>query len=517
MKLFTLSLLVASTAAGLVVGWQLKVRGDSPGEVSSEGLVIASSRRGAVEPGGAGSEALATRQSSDTAMDLHALPAEDLYDRMALFLIEAKAEDFPAFYEEFQKRNDRNTDLNDLLFIAWTRVDPEAAIAASWGTDDFKYAYWARACHDPGAALASAKERNEGVGHAAWGIGEFHPQWLKDHWDEIPEGQRGNALQGLVKWPDTETPEATLRLLFESGNGYYESNREKTLLVFARQDPTHAYEVLKELMGDFDGYLGLGSRTLDSFIESLSRRDPGLLGEIAAVTKSPVDKNKIQLAQFKGLLREDPDSAKAMIESTPKSWLKEDLAITYASHILASDPERGFDYAVDFLKNDFSDSNRYTQIRTESGGSSSGNSNAGSEQLISSLLHIDAPALLNELIPGDGSDGVSSAFRSASSRWAGHDVGAYAEWLGEHQDRPGIYESGVPNIVSALSDKGEYEAGMEWAESIPMEEGKTNHEMRNLYTNWVHNDPEGAIAWRISDSFTGDPDHYPLPQTTETE
>ena len=218
MKLLTSSILIASATVGLVLGWQLKTRDALGNSVSIEGAEDESSRKRAAKSPEVGRMAPAARLSPDTAAVLHALPTEELYDRMALFLIDAKAGDFPAFYEELQKRSDRSSDLNDLLFIAWTRVDPEAAVAASRGTHDFKYAYWAWACHDPGGALASALAKKEGVRNAVWGIGEFHPGWLEKNWNLIPEDQRSSAIQGLLKWPNTESPEVTLRLLYDSKN-----------------------------------------------------------------------------------------------------------------------------------------------------------------------------------------------------------------------------------------------------------------------------------------------------------
>lgn len=515
MKLLTFPFLFASAAAGLILGWQLKTWVDSGEPVSSEGSGCEASRRVTVGSEGTGWDSMSSQQSADTAMALHALPTGALYDRMALFLLEAKAEDFPAFYEEFQKRSDRSHDLNELLFIAWTRVDPEAAITASRGTDDFKYAYWAWACHDPGAALAAALARNEGMMNVTRGIGEFHPTWLKEHWNLIPEDQRRNAIEGLAKWPDSETPEITLRLLAKMGLSSYFNLSEETILALTRQDPAHAYDVIKELLGDPGSY---GSRKMiDSFIASLSRYEPELLGEIAAVTKSPVYKNEIQLAQFKSLLRENSEAAKAIIESTPKGWLKEDFAIMYANHLLSADPERGFEYAVNFLKNEFTTSERFTEIKWERITVRNGTSDAGSGELINSLIRRDAPALLNGLLPDSPSNGGGEALRTASEGWASQDFEAYVNWLGGHQDNSAIYEGGVSTIVNVLKNQGEFEAGMEWMESISRGEEKTNFQMSDLYRNWVSSNPEAATAWRLSDRFKGNPENFPLPKTTEQE
>lgn len=510
-------LLLLAPVIGLAAGWRIKfqqARNASTDAPAPEASARASSPRSPVNSPPGGRTGSSDLRSSDTAADLHALPTGDLYDRMALFLLEAEAGDFPAFYEEFKNRSDRTNDLNDLLFIHWTRLDPEAAVAASRGTSDFKYAYWAWACHDPATALATAIAQGEGVGHAAWGIGEFHPAWLEENWDLIPENQRHNAIQGLVKWPDTETPEATLRLLHASKMAHYGIN-PKTLLALARQDPTNAYAVIKELSANQRDYDA--RQMMDTMISTLSRHDPRLLGEIAASTKSPIDKNKFQLAQFKGLLRNDPAAAKAMIETTSKSWLSEDLTINYAKHLLRNDPEEGFEYAIKYLKNDFKNSNRSIDIAYENGRSGRGVSSNESQSLINNLIHQDAPALLNELIPDSTSTRPGSAFQNASSTWAHQNVGAYAEWLEEHRANPAVYRSGVTHIVDSLQRQGQFEAGMEWAQTIETPEGKTNYHMKNLYRNWQRQDPEGATAWRLSDQFTGDPQKFPLPQTNEQE
>jgi len=500
MNSFTLSFLIASSVAGLVLGWQLKVRSGPDAAAIPEGPAGPLPRKRREEP--------PQPKSSDGASAVHALPTGKLYERMALHLLEAKVEGFPAFYEEFQKRTDRSVELNQLLFIAWTRVDPEAAIEASRGTDDFEYAYWAWACHDPGAALASAQDRKEGLENAVAGIGEFHPKWLADHWDMIPQEQRGLAIQGLMKWPDTQTPEVSIRLLLESNLGHFYGGESQTLLAFARQDPIRAYEMIKEVSKSAKNRAAI----LDSFIASVGRYEPGLLGEIAAASKSPVDKSKFQLGQFEGLLREDPGAARAMVEKTPTSWHKDDLEIVYASHLLVVDPERGFDYAVDFLKENGERSDNviwFLDFETTN--------NAKLRQLISNMINQDGPALLNELVPESGPVEKYSIFQHVSQAWAKQDVGSYAEWLGDHQENPEVYRAGASKIADILRAKGEFEAGMEWVQSVPVAEGETNERARSLYFDWRQRDPEGAAAWRLSDKFTDDPNKFPLPEKTQSK
>ncbi len=519
MKSFMLPFLIASAAVGLVVGWQLKTLSDFERAESSDGEVGETSKQRSGMPAYTGGMMEAPRKSTDTAMTLHALPAKDLYDRMALFLLEAEVEEFSAYYEEFQKRSDRTDHLNELLFIAWTRVDPEAAIAASRGTDDFNYAYWAWAGHDPGAALAAAKERGEGVGNAVRGIGEFHPKWLSEHWSLIPEDQRKDAIAGLVKWPNTQTPEISLRLLCDSKSDLFSQDNEQTLLALARQDPAHAYEVIKELTKSSHRFQGLAG--LDKFLASVSRHDPDLLEEIALTVKSPIDKNRVKLAQFQGLLRDDPASAKAMVDNTPASWLKEDLEVKYASHLLLADPDRGYNYSLNYLKNGIAEYQRHDEVKVEGRSQYSYHAIAGSTQLISNLVDQNAQDLLNELLPDTISENRymmrQTAFDTASNYWVQQDVGAYADWLSEQKDNTPLYRTGVSKIVNILGQRGEFEAGIEWAQSVPDLENQLANKTRQLYFQWFRRDPEGAVAWRLSDNFKGDPKQFPVPKTIQPE
>jgi len=528
MKSRTLPFLIFSAAVGLLLGWQMKTSGGFGKAVSSEGEVGGSSRKGATMPVAADGVMQAPGQSSDTAMTLHALPAEGLYDRMALFLLEAEAGDFPVFYDEFQKRTDRTDHLNELLFIAWTRVDPEAAIATSRGTEDLNRAYWAWAGHDPSAALASATNRGEGIRDAVRGIGEFHPEWLQANWDLIPENLQEVAIQGLVTWPNTQNPEISLRLLHGSKSdsfakiGILSQSNDQTLLALARQDPAHAYELVQELTGGSHHFHKSHKRTfLDHFLASVNRHEPALLGEIATFVKSPVDQNQIQLAQFQSLLRDDPASAKAMIENTPASWLKEDIEVIYANHLLAGDPDRGYDHAVHLITNGIAEFHRHTLVEAEGRSTMSYNPISGSGQLISNLLDHDAPTLLNELMPEtvveEGWMRKKTAFDTASRIWAQQDVVGYAEWLREQKDHPSVYRNGVSSIVNILENKGEFEAGIEWAQSAEDTSGLSRNRLQGLYFKWLRRDREAAVAWRLSDKFAGNSDDFPIPSVPQPE
>jgi hypothetical protein len=127
------------------------------------------------------------RRSVDTLETLATLDGGSLYARLADWLMDASEQDIAAYWATYQNGK-RTNDLTDLVFLNWTRLNPQAAIAATAGGKDEHYAWWAWACHDPKASLAAAIATNpDRVNNVTWGIGEFHPEWLRAHFKELPE------------------------------------------------------------------------------------------------------------------------------------------------------------------------------------------------------------------------------------------------------------------------------------------------------------------------------------------
>ena len=344
------------------------------------------------------------------------------------------------------------------------------------------------------------------------GIGEFHPKWLAENLESIPPDSRYTAMQGLTKWPDTGTPELSVPLLLEN----FGSIPDPTLLALARQNPAKALQLLK----DYEQSGGPRARSRDylqQLLETVAVHDPQLLAEITPLLKSPKEKNAAQTLRFNNLLNQDPEAARAMLDKTPRSWLKDELAISYANHLLTTDREKAFDYALQFLGGELS---TFTHRKTLDypGGSSTSSSQLvpGANELISSLLEQNPESLLNTLLPNEESDRTPvtnaqrEAFNTASKLWSQKDLTGFADWV---ISRKGTreYSDGAARMTTALTAQKEFGPAMEWAESIPIDAGRRNYRAENLYSTWVKSDPESAAAWRLSDEFSQDPDKFLLP------
>ncbi|MFT6862664.1 MAG: hypothetical protein ACJAVK_001223 [Akkermansiaceae bacterium] len=442
------------------------------------------------------------------AIDLQAIPPSRSYERIALALLDTKAEDFPSLYKDLKNRPNRSFQLDRLFFLHWTRLDPKGAISAARGSDDLRTAYRMWACHEPGKALVIALERQEFAYEVAWGIGEYRPKWLEENWDQVPENLRLNASSGSRFWPDRSDPEAAIRMILKSGTNYARLD-QKNMLALARQDPAKAYHLIKSIPGGVTNRSK--NRHLETLFSVLGQEEPALLEQIAALAKSPIERNQIKEAQFKGLLIDDQSAAKAMLDRLPESWLKEDLAFEYATHLLAQDPEQGFPQALETFKNQVKKRSRSTQVMLDSGGGGSGVRGPDTDALLASLVQHNAPVVMDDLMANINVRQSPKIIAKAGRKWAAQDLASYADWLDGHRDNQKIYQDGIQGIVGSLSDHGQYRESLKWVERLPGTPETRFFQASNLYQTWLRGDPEGALAWRRSAEFSGDPELFPLP------
>lgn len=94
------------------------------------------------------------RKSEDTVETLLAADPQSLYARLAAWIIDATEEEIAAYWNGY-KDGKRTSDITELVFIHWTRLNPRGAIAAVAGSEDEDHAWWAWAAHDPKGALAA--------------------------------------------------------------------------------------------------------------------------------------------------------------------------------------------------------------------------------------------------------------------------------------------------------------------------------------------------------------------------
>jgi hypothetical protein len=343
-----LPILAAALVLGLALGWmggrQNTTPGDESADASQKNPGTTSSPKSTVttQPGTL-PPSLATNPSPGTLSDLLALPENELYPRLAHWLLDADVEEIAAFWQKYQPREKRDRELINLVFVNWTRHDPLGAIAATEGSIDDHYAWWAWTCHEPDAALDYARNVDDiHLQSVLWGLGEFHPDWVHEHIDELPPELRRNLLAGFSKWPQAKNQEEAIRLLASERSEINPAD----LTTLARQNPEKAATLLGELSGRrFE-------RTVAKFFQTLELQDPALLGEIARELPSPVQRINLELSALRRQVWQDPAAALQRYREETNPMIKNAQLQILGSALLQTNPDAAFSLLSDWARSD---------------------------------------------------------------------------------------------------------------------------------------------------------------------
>lgn len=431
--------------------------------------------------------------STDTLESVMAIEGQPSFTRLAAWMMQASEPEIAAYWQFYRQQKNRSNDINDLIFINWTRLDPQAAIAASTGTPDEHYAWWAWACHDPKQALATViATRPDKINNVAWGLGEFHAQWVMEHFQEIPEKYRANAIRGMTKWDDSPDPKRILDFLREKGEGFNQG-MFKSLV---RKDPWEAYEWLQANRSAISNY-GPGY-AISALVDPMKDSPPEMLEQFAS--RLPVGdlKRRVEGVLFESLAASDPDQALAQASATKSSAVAADRFATLALALSKTDPGRAWEVAKQmFETNPGALSPQVVIAGPGSLMSYDQFSDSPVLHLVDRLLTIDPAALMEMQSVSSGSPN-SSSFDSVATKWAAQDFPAYAEWV-NRQTVPEIREQAAGVVISQLRSDAHYEEAIEWAMSS--EKLRQTH-LFSLMVYWQNQDPEGAGVWLESAPLT---------------
>jgi hypothetical protein len=460
-------------------------------------------------------------RSADTLETLRQLPLDspDLYRRLSLWLLDASKEDVAAYWQTFSQHDGFPNEIADLIFINWTRIDPKDATQSLVGSKYEHYAWWAWACHDPKGALDAAMTTNpDRINNVTWGIGEFHHKWMMEHFDEIPERNRSNAIQGLSKWGDREDPLALTDWL-----------QSKRMLVYAmtsifqsaiKRDPQAAFDWLLKNRNSLARTMMDGGRSMITAIsENIAQQDPIALDSlIARATDEPM-RRQIEEIQFDQIVQNDPEAALAKAEQTKSKNQALEQYAKVGLKLADTDPDKAFD----ILKKIAANNPGLTYITYTSSTFGSG---LGSEQstqsediveLCSKLFELDpARAVGIQLSQNEETEESSNqksiqrqtgdvlwnveninvgSDESPAQSWANSNPEAYAEWLNQQTDET-IKQKGAEILIEKLRENSRYEEAIVWQMDTQRES------ISSTYKQWYEIDPESAMLWKQQADLT---------------
>lgn len=415
------------------------------------------------------------------------------YAALSLWLLDADASEIAAFWENFQKGNPGG-DLRRLLFINWTRLDPSAAITATRGTDDEVLVWWAWPAHDPTTAMASATTV-EWQKRVAKGAGEFHPDWVRENFEGIPEEARSEAINGIRTWKEDGDHAATLDFLQEHGGGYTGS----IFTSFARKDPWAAYDwlVKNEKLRNSRYWAGGEVETL---IKQVKELHPDDLERMAAMTPSGQVKWKMEDALFELLLASDPERALENARKGDAPLVNAKRLAAIGDSLLATEPEKAFDLAAEILSISKGGLSPDIIIMHERGGTYAGSNYSGAQDFIEKILAKD-PYRTLDMAAVAMADTDSDTFSQLSYTVAQKDLDGYAAWVNRQTDAKSI-EQGTGVVVSGLARRGNFHEASEWAMSNYDVNSSSNNGLYTLAYYWGQQNPADASEWLESASVS---------------
>jgi hypothetical protein len=280
-----------------------------------------------------------------TSENLDSLLAEGegvTYAGLALWMLDADADEIAAYWARCNQEG-LGGDIKRLIFINWTRLDPLGAIAATQGKEEWKMVWWAWAASDPAAALAAAGP--EQYGRVANGIGEFHPAWVRDHFSDIPDDAKDDALHGLMTWKENADPEATLDFLKEQGRRF----QSHIFKAFALKDPWGAFDWLEK--NDMLEVSQYSSRAgpVEILIREMNAAHPDDLERMASMLPAGKLKWVMEDAVFEKQMETDPEKALETARKTEVPLVAAKRLAMIGAGLVTSDPDKAFDIAADIL------------------------------------------------------------------------------------------------------------------------------------------------------------------------
>ncbi|MBK1880911.1 hypothetical protein JIN85_00710 [Luteolibacter pohnpeiensis] len=368
-------------------------------------------------------------------------------------------------------------------------MDPQAAIAAVSGSQLEAVAWSAWSSSDPIAALNAAVEQNpEQLNAVASGIGEFHPNWLMEHFDDIPDESKPAALQGLAKWDDVEDAEKVLTFLTDHGFGI----PSKMLMLLTNRDPWAAYAWVME--NGKSGSNGMYTDAFRTFAQTLQELDPGLIERFAKLAPPGQMKNRLDDAVFSNLLKSDPEAALKQSMATTAPITRTQRVAQVVQELVHENPDLAFTTVEELLEKNPNALQKGILIKTENSSMSFENPASDAiSTMISSLVTADPARLMNTLPEVLDSDFYSSSLYQASSQWARSDLDGYLDWIDNQVDSM-VKPQQTHIAIQSLLSTGRYEEAA--TRSLNSNgSSKKNSNLMNVIMRWSRSSPEAAETW----------------------
>jgi hypothetical protein len=438
------------------------------------------------------------RHSQDSAETLLTLDDPALYGRLALWLLDAAEPDISAFWQNYRQRKAPDSKIIHLVFIHWTRLNPQAAIAAAGNNDIQPWRAWAS--NDPESALAAViAAGSKHIQAVMDAIAEFHPKWLRAHFDEFPDACKKAAISALRNSADPSDPMASLDFAQKCGDEEMVGSAFRALVT---RDPLAAWDWIGLNPALAAQTFGSSRGAMEYLIQTIRRTQTKDLERIAALTPPGELKRKIEAKIFEQLVTTDPQAALAEAKATKAPRIAAQRLAEVSKSFIHSDPEKAFETAQVLFATCPGAADRPILITYPGCLRDTVDDDLSSEtyQLLAGLSAKDPARTVEMILPGTPQPNESGTFSFLTNIWAERDLVSYTGWVNQQTD-PRVREPAAWLIVSRLSTQQQYGEALDWAMTLS---APKNNRPGQIYQEWKESNPQEAQAWLKSANLPAD-------------
>jgi hypothetical protein len=424
-------------------------------------------------------------RSTDTLEDLINLSPQDLYEPLALWLVDATSEDMATFWSTIQSAEGIPTNVLDLFFIRWTLNDPFGAIQAAAGTPHCHIPWWAWAKNDPGTAfqhaLAHDRLRLDIIMRA---IGQSDPKLAQKLLTQYPDLPPGLGFDGILHGLTRDDPEAATKLAREN-NRYLDT---KPFEAWIKDDPQSAFNWFlanRQVENDH-------SNADSALIKSLIREHPELLTEFASKLPSGALRRKFEAAAFDQLLLKDPEKALDQARKNPSTLLATERLTKIALRTFNTDPAKAKSLFAEILttRPDFFRQEFHTHY--PNGRTFVSSHTPESEQLITQLVRTDPVGTMNQLITSHPDATWNATSRHAAETWIRSEPENFAHWA-ERLQTQSLKNDAFNHLINTLRNHHNYEAAISYTANLNSPD--RDRQLGWILKEWHRADPGAAADW----------------------
>ncbi len=438
----------------------------------------------------------AALHSQDSAETLLTLDEPTLYGCLALWLLDTGEPEISAFWQNYRQRKTPDHKITHLIFFHWTRVNPQAAVAAVGIEDDRPWRAWA--INDPDAALAAAADSTH-LQTVMNAIAEFHPKWLRTHFDQLPDASKTAAISALRSFADTSDPMTFLEFARKCGDEEMVGSAFRAL---ATKDPLAAWDWIGQNPALVTQTFGGNGGAMEHLIQTMKPWQMKDLERLAALTPPGDLKRKIEAKIFEQLVTTDPEAALAEAKATKAPRIAAQRLAEVGKSFIDSNPEKAFETAAALFAICPGAADRPLLITYPGCERDTVEDGLSSEtyRLLAGLSAKDPARTLEMILPGTPQPNESGMFSYLTNTWAQRDLPTYTGWVNQQTD-PLVREPAARLIVSQLARKQQYGGALDWAMTL---NAPQNSRPDSIYQNWNASHPQEAQAWLKSAKLPAD-------------